>query len=177
MATGKDVERFAQKIGGGPLGLIFHRPESDARPTECFTNVTRKVARDGGCVVFGWMFHVRLVEALEKEYLVAVHHAVWNLPDGCAVDVTPFHEDPKHHPLASNGDVLFLVDVAAKPRVVQGAPASLPTRYFAVGDDANLAEHIRRLEAEEAQTCERIYAAAEAAPSGATIDTSGIIIV
>lgn len=177
MASTKDIERFAQHIGGGPIGLIHHRPEPGASPTFCFANVAEKVSRDGGRAVTGWMFQLRRVEALNAEYLTAIHHAIWNAPDGTTVDVTPFHPETRHHPFTINGSVFFLVDHAALPLNINGAQASLPMRFFPLSDSPELAKHLRRLEADEKALCERIYDAAKAAPPGAKIDASGTIIV
>ncbi len=177
MASTKDIERFARHIGDGPIGLIHHRPEPDALPTFCFANVAQKVSRDGGRAVTGWMFQVRRVEALTSEYLTAIHHAIWNAPDGSTVDVTPFHAEARHHPVTIEGSVFFLVDPTAAPITINGAQASLPMRFFALSADPALAEHLRRMEVEEDNTCKRIYGAARAAPPGAKIDASGTIIV
>jgi hypothetical protein len=44
------------------------------------------------------------VEALGNLFLT--HHAVWHAPNGQMIDVTPY-PDPKHHPLAPGGSILF----------------------------------------------------------------------
>ena len=33
------------------------------------------------------------------DYIFVTHHEVWCRPNGRLVDVTPFHDDPKHHTL------------------------------------------------------------------------------
>ena len=48
-------------------------------------------------------------------YLIAIHHAVWRAPNGHLFDVTPFHPDPRHHPIAVRGGTLFLLDDLARP--------------------------------------------------------------
>jgi len=147
------------------------------QPNLCFHNVRRKVEREGGRPRYGWMFLPRRIEELPgEEYLIAVHHAIWNAPDGTTVDVTPFHDDPKHHPVTVDGSVLFLLDGDANPRIIRDALATLPCKFFAIGDDAGLAVHVRDLRREEYRKCREIYAAAEAAPPGAIVDSDGAII-
>lgn len=60
------------------------RPEIDAEISECFSNVERKVAADGGATEYGWV----LVEGMPSVLLEAEFHAVW-LKDGERLDVTP----------------------------------------------------------------------------------------
>ena len=117
----------------------------------------RKIQRDGGHCKFGWMFNHRfVVEIPGPGYLIAVHHAVWHAPNGCMVDVTPFHHDPKHRPLAPGGDVLFLVDDCAEPVTTDKVIAPLPSRFKALSDEERLVAHVQRLTLEERETCLQI---------------------
>jgi SEC-C motif len=71
-------------------------PEHNAVVRECFTNVSNKVARDGGSLVHGWA-----IWEWKRVFVEAEHHAVWE-KRGELTDVTP-------HP---NGEktILFLPD-------------------------------------------------------------------
>lgn len=80
------------------------------------------------------MFQKRLVASTpEDSYLIAVHHAVWYAPNGHLIDVTPFHNDSKHHPLTFNDNVLFLVDDNAMPHMLGRLVAPLPSHYYPCG--------------------------------------------
>lgn len=49
----------------------------------CFDNVQRRVESQGGASVFGWQFW-------EHPYMIeAEFHAVWRMPSGSLVDITP----------------------------------------------------------------------------------------
>lgn len=127
------LKAFARTISSEPLGLAVHRPEAWAKPTRCFENANHQAQRRGGRVLFGWMFHYRVVAHIPGPgYLIAVHHAVWHAPTGELIDVTPFHDDPKHHPISPGGDVLFLVDTKAQPVAVNSAIAPMPSRHYAL---------------------------------------------
>ena len=153
------IRAFASTISRQPLGLAAHRPEAWGQPTRCFENAMRKAELSGGAARFGWMFHYRLVAKIPGPgYLIASHHAVWHAPDGHLVDVTPFHDDPKHHPLTPGDGILFLVDDAARPVVSGNLVGPLPLRFFPLSDDNRLAEHIERLRDQEDRKCRDIYA-------------------
>lgn len=154
----KRIAEFASTISKQPLGLAKHLPESWAQQTRCFENVIRKYQQDGGRGQSGWMFqHKTLADDDLLGYLIAIHHAVWHAPSGELIDVTPFHADPKHHPLAPGGDVLFLVDDATPPAITDRLMAPQPSRFFALGTEQRLVDHVNRLAQEERQACLRIY--------------------
>jgi len=120
-----------------------------------------KVKRCGGRERFGWMFHYRVVPEIDGlGYLIAVHHAVWHAPDGCLIDVTPFHADEKHHPITAAGDVLFLVDDQAEPLFIHNQLAPLPSKFHALCADARLIAHVEKLRIDEQSACQRIYSSA-----------------
>tara|TARA_R110001592_G_scaffold88299_11_gene260083 strand:- start:10950 stop:11213 length:264 start_codon:yes stop_codon:yes gene_type:complete len=50
--------------------------EKDALPQSCFGNVERKIARDGGSILYGWAVWQSSI-ICEGEF-----HAVWKAPDG-----------------------------------------------------------------------------------------------
>jgi len=150
------LRTFAATISADRLGLALQRPEAWAIQTQCFTNVEKKVARDGGSGVPGWMFHHRLVvEIAGPGYLIAVHHAVWRAPSGHLMDVTPVHSDPKHWPYSINDGTVFLVDFAASPVTVSDRTYALPSRFFAIGNGRDLIDHVERLNWEEQEQLRR----------------------
>src|SRR5688572_28586176 len=120
----EDIEAVATKISPGPLGLVYHEPERWAQTRCCFDNVWRKVELTGGRERYGWTFHLKTRPGV-VEYLFVTLHAVWNPPDGRLIDVTPFHEDPIHHPLMKDGGIVFLVVDSARPVVFGNVTAPL----------------------------------------------------
>ena len=144
----EEIDAIAAKVGNGPLGLVHHQPEAWAQPACCFDNVWRKVELSGGRTRYGWTFHSRIKEGV-GEYIFVTHHAVWNAPDGRLIDVTPFHEDTRHHPLLIDGSVLFLVDDRAEPVVKGTVIAPLPLRYFPRGADEKIAKYVEEMNDEE----------------------------
>ena len=158
MATPEHVKAFAATISRQQVGIILHRPESWAKPTQCFGNVDRKVAQDGGRKQFGWMFHVRRMASKPgAEYLIAANHAVWVARDGTVIDVTPFHADPKHEPITSEGGhVVFLVDDAAAPQVFGNVGVPRPSHFYALGDDPEVLRYVASLQRDEQEEIERM---------------------
>ncbi len=155
----KAINEFASTISKQQFGLARHVPEPWAEQRRCFENVSRKVQQDGGRGQSGWMFqHKYLADGDRLDYLLAIHHAVWHAPAGELIDVTPFHVDPKHHPLSPGGDVLFLVDDAAPPVITDRVMAPLASRFYPLSTETRLVEHVNRLAEEEREACQRIYA-------------------
>jgi hypothetical protein len=147
------IQRFAAEIGGERLGLVVHRPEHWAKPLRCMENVLEKMERDGGCGLFGWIFHLRFAEGL-GHYLLATHHAVWHSPDGVLIDVTPFHAEERHQPILERGDVLFLVHRSATPVQRGHVSAPLPLKFFAVTESEEMRAYVIHLTAAEEQKCQ-----------------------
>jgi hypothetical protein len=154
------INAFAQRIGGGPLGLAHHHAEAWALPNHCFDNVREMVARNRGEGQPGWVFLCRRWAGNPTlSYIMAVHHAVWHRPNGHLVDVTPFHENPLHQPHAPGGSVLFLVDDLSPPIALkEGALAPRATRYFAMNEDPRLARYLLELSRSEEERCQQLYA-------------------
>jgi hypothetical protein len=65
-------------------------------------------------------------------------------------------ESAKSSPLPGGG-ILFLVDDAAPPVFTDKVMAPLPSRLFPLSSEDRLVDHVRRLEEEERQACQRIY--------------------
>jgi hypothetical protein len=152
------ITAFSETISRQALGLARYRPEVWGQATKCFENAKRQFQDHGGRVQFGWMFHHRLVSAFPGSgYLIAAHHAVWHAPDGHLFDVTPFHSDLKHRPLAPSGHVLFLVDDHAQPIARGQLIGPLPSKFYPLGSDERLIDHVRRLSEQEEEQCRKIY--------------------
>jgi hypothetical protein len=152
----KGIDAFASMISRQPLGLAYHLPEPWAKAGRCFENVKEKVERESGAVRFGWTFHYRVAPGT-GEYLFVTHHAVWHAPDLKIIDVTPFHDNPKHRPITQNGSVLFLVDNAAQPVVTNHLIAPRPLRFFPLGDNKRLLDYVDQLKRAEDEKCREIY--------------------
>lgn len=141
------IEAVAANMGGKRIMSARQLSEPDAQPSQCFANVDRKVARDGGFKVLGWTPHWRVVEAIPGPgYLFLTHHAVWVSGDGYVIDVTPY-PDPRHAPLSLNaGYSPFIIDPAAVP----DGHVSLPLRFIALDTaDARLVAHVEELSRNE----------------------------
>jgi hypothetical protein len=164
MVTRKEVvggiRAIAPTVSRDPLSGAVHAPEASATQTQCFANVQRKVQQDGGSALCGWMFNYREVAAIPGPgYLIAVNHAVWLAPDKRLVDVTPFHSDPKHHPIVVNGNaVLFLIDESAAPLMGGHDGLALPSWFFPLTGDKAMAAHVAKLTADELNGWEKLVA-------------------
>jgi hypothetical protein len=158
------LTRFAATISNGALGLIDNAPESSARPMESLKNVLQKMQQDGGRIGFGWVFLSRA--SVHGEYLIALHHAIWNPAASTAyVDITPFHEDPKYRPYCpAPAKVLFLMDETAQPKMIGSAISPLPSRFFAATDDPTLLAYVEQLNQEEQTHFQKLSAGGIAAP-------------
>jgi hypothetical protein len=157
------IQEFAHKISSEPLCQADHQPEEEARPSSCFHNVWAKVDKDGGAILFGWIFGCR-VNPNYGDYLVATHHAVWCAPDKILIDITPFTNS--HHPCVSGNNVIFLVNELALPvecknLLVDGERMNLiaprPSKYFALNDSHELKEYVNKLAEKEQKACQEIY--------------------
>ncbi len=157
------IRAIAPRISNEPLAGARHEPDTSALPTQCFSNAQRKAQQAGGGVLFGWMFNYREVVALPGPgYLIGVNHAVWRAPDNKLIDVTPFHSDPKHHPIVVNGNaVLFLIDSTATPLRNEHVGLALPSWFFPLTHDEAMAAHVAELESKELEEWEKQVARTE----------------
>src|SRR5436305_3783523 len=55
---------------------VHIQPERDAEINNCFNNVARKVALNGGSVCYGWAL------LPQRHILEAEKHAIWKTPEG-----------------------------------------------------------------------------------------------
>ena len=150
------IDAFASTISRQPLGLALHRPETWAEPSRCFENVWEKMRRDGGTILFGWTFHHRIAQGT-GEYLFVTHHAVWHASNGALINVTPFHQDSKHHPIRQEDGIVFLVDDAAQPVETGNVIAPLPFKFWPLGDSGKIVRYVEKLNLEEQLKCRDIY--------------------
>ena len=127
-------------------------------------NVLLKMNRDGGSAIYGWVFLDR--ESVHGHYLIALHHSIWS-PAGspAAIDITPFHQDPKYQPFCpAAGNVLFLIDEAAQPKMIGSALSPLPSRFFPVTQDPNLVAYVEELNTEEQSHFQTISGSSTGSP-------------
>lgn len=152
---------IGKEVSQQPIALVIHRPEQWAKPTDCFRNVARKIAEDGGGAQCGYTIHHRFAQKIEglPLYVYLTHHAVWVSPEGELVDVTPY-PDPGHAPLDHGKKIKFLPDDTADPVVVQGQPIPLPLRFFAVDDNRELKAYVAELNRKEQEACRALYSKA-----------------
>jgi hypothetical protein len=143
------LTRFAATICNGPLGLIDNAPDASARPMESIRNVLKKLDREGGRALFGWVFLNRA--SVHGEYLIALHHAIWSPAGSTAgTDITPLHEDAKYRPYCpAPAKVLFLMDESAEPKMIGQAISPLPSRFFPATGHPKLVAYVEQLNHEE----------------------------
>ncbi|MCA2007951.1 hypothetical protein [Tritonibacter mobilis] len=78
------IERLCAEINANESPIFVPvKPDLEAISSECFHNVSKKVERDGGSILYGW----NLWE-WSRVFVEAEHHAVW-VKDGELTDVTP----------------------------------------------------------------------------------------
>jgi len=78
-----NIQEFLNRFICAPVWMDV-RPEPYAVPNECFLNVAKKIARDGGFLQHGWVVWYAPGVILEAEF-----HGVWISPTGEMVDITP----------------------------------------------------------------------------------------
>ena len=152
----RKIKEVSPEISSQPLCQTQHKPEAWSRPVCCFQNVWEKVKRDEGDICFGWTF-IHRTNPQYGDYVIATHHAVWHAPDNKLIDVTPFTESTKHHPVTLAGNILFLVDESALPFENETLTAPLPLKFFALSDNEELKNYINKLAEEEQRHCQEIY--------------------
>lgn len=154
----QSIVKFSSTISKQTLGLVSYSPDKCGTSSRCFENVYSYAQKNGGREQFGWMFQQRTVASIpEASYLIAIHHAVWYAPNGHLIDITPFHNDRKHHPLSFENNVLFLVDDNALPVTLHEAIAPLPSRFYALNDNMQLIQYVQKLNEKEKEQCKKIY--------------------
>jgi hypothetical protein len=131
--TGREKDRrfFAaiEALAPGSELVLLERyePEPWAKPSWCYANCLEKVSKDGGAVVYGWVFSGRW----EHAHVIAAAHAVWESPEGDLIDITPRLPVPDPVPddllpvlKEASGHWLFLPDPKARKRPSRALPLS-----------------------------------------------------
>jgi len=80
-----------------PIGVNVV-PDSNGKINDCFNNVARKVAEDGGSIIYGWAIWPG------KYMIEAEKHAVWKTTNGDYIDITPRLKQPSQ--------IAFVIDEA-----------------------------------------------------------------
>lgn len=95
---GKHVRRLCARIGvtSDAVRLPVCR-DARAVPNECFANVARKIAAEGGSIQYGW-----LIWEWPHVFIEAEFHAVWRTPMGELVEVS--------NPGNGETEILFVPD-------------------------------------------------------------------
>jgi hypothetical protein len=107
------LTKWARSMGWYELVKVPLKPESGMLAGQCFDNVARKVAQDGGRVEYGHLFVLVPDQAIQT-----TSHAIWVSPKGERIDITQMEYNHV-------GDhVLFAPD----PSVVKKKGAS-PSHY------------------------------------------------
>jgi hypothetical protein len=98
--TGQVMRLCGRVLPGAKPAYVPVHTQPECEPNECFLNVRAAVGIGGGRIAYGWAIWIWPGVLVEAE-----HHAVWELPDGSLVDITPKVEEEQR--------VLFLRDDGA----------------------------------------------------------------
>lgn len=130
------------------LSYIPIQVAPEARPLKCWFNVRDAVAAYGGKAVFGWSVWIR-----HDGHYTAVHHAVWQKPDGELVDVTPSETDTTAVLFMADSRVPFDYELLRAPAAYvmhnTSTPAAVQTLWVAPDDTAFAEYRLLRMIGEE----------------------------
>ena len=134
----------------------------------CYWNVDAMIRRHGGSVVHGWD-----VSIWRKSHISAMHHAIWQSPEGELFDVTeayPTTQTKTHSTFVADDSIQ--IDLQHAPHV--------PGRLLPITDNARTRDYIENLKAlhaidkqmadilfDNGYRCENQFAMSQGAPSGA----------
>ena len=149
----KHIDEFAYQINQGTVRLVRHIPESEAKSLSCYENVRRKVKKSGGMLACGWTFLSK--RSVKGDYLIAQHHAVWGIQGSEPIDITPYLDG--HTPLMISESILFLLDMASAPKIVNGSFAPTPSRFYPITKSSEMDAYIKELEVKEQAECHESY--------------------
>ncbi|MBW8683584.1 SEC-C domain-containing protein [Chitinophaga rhizophila] len=80
------IQQLINRIGSEYAHEIIKvAPEPAAKPGNSYDNVQKKIASDGGSIVYGWAI------SSDEFTCGAEHYAVWEDRDGNLTDITPHH--------------------------------------------------------------------------------------
>lgn len=131
-AITRRLRAFCAGISSHQPVYIRAKPSADAEPSACFDNVSRKIARAGGSIAYGWaIWHVPSL------YFEAEHHGVWRNRQGALLDVSP--------QLVEASKIVFLPDpdavydpVRFRPNVIQAVDDTpLAVEFAELANDRN----------------------------------------
>lgn len=113
------LEQKTRKKVEEAFGLKFEETSYDPRGPigHCYWNVRETVAQMGGRAVYGW-----LILTWPKLYVQAMHHGVWQRPDGQLVDVT------QKYPTDQRRYSVFARDEAIEPDLDR--PIFIDNKYY-----------------------------------------------
>lgn len=92
-----DIEKLCEEISNKKPIFINVCVEDESELNECFANVEKKIKKNGGMRVLGWVIWQR-----DNILIQAEAHAVWSDREGNYIDVSPHEYDEKK--------ILFLPD-------------------------------------------------------------------
>lgn len=143
------IKKFALTISKQSLVCVPHLPEAWGEPKQCYQNVNKKIQKDGGHIKYGWIFNLRTVSHINQRYLIAEHHVIWHNQNDQFINVTPFHDNPFHHPITFENTLPFLIDDEAPFVEIYQIIAPQPSKFYAMGDDERLIQHVQRITRKE----------------------------
>lgn len=84
----EDLISFCEKNGLQDPFYVSRQPKPDCEEGDCFKNVKKYVAKQGGSILVGWALTLR-----KNLYLECEAHAIWKTSDGEIVDITQNKEN------------------------------------------------------------------------------------
>jgi hypothetical protein len=110
----KILEDFAASINGQKMLSVPCEPRPWADRKRCFVNVDRKIERDGGRMLTGWIFNEHENRTIEGEA-----HAIWEDRFGKKrIDITPHDFQPRRVLFLPDPKVALKRGFTAHPRIV-----------------------------------------------------------
>ncbi|MBC7313541.1 MAG: hypothetical protein H5U11_13700 [Rhizobium sp.] len=159
------VQQLAERIGSEHSPLYVKRVQQPLPLGGCYWNVAHKVDQHGGEMVTGWA-----IAWWPKFYGVAMHHAVWRMPDGTLADVTePMPFDHECNAIIFIADERTEVRLDISPTIDNiFAPLAEDTAVHDFIEAYHRKEAIRRqlseLNWQIGYRCERMFAKASGLP-------------
>ncbi|WP_156463070.1 hypothetical protein [Methylobacterium sp. Leaf93] len=125
------LQSILSSIGDAPQVLLVLR-KGNMPAGSCYTNVDKNVKNSGGSIIFGWM-----IEWFPGVFINAMHHAVWQRPDGSFIDVTA----PQNRIDTEGAETTFVVDSTISVNL--DAPLPVTDRHAVLVKDKDLLEAIK----------------------------------
>ena len=129
-----NVKGFQRSIPGTTRPVFVPlRPRADSIENDCFENVRRQIAAEGGEIVHGWRIY-----GFPELFLEAEFHAVWKSPRGDLLDVSLPPEE-------GTARIVFFPDPT---RSFQGEP--IPNRHWPLVRMKELRDYFEAFDADSA---------------------------